>query len=234
MDIVRREKERKVASRAAPRGSLEFGLAALARVLPADEADEVVHAGVGDGHHRHGVHLLLGELHREVDVDLLRGRRPDVALKQEKGVKALRTEEETRRRRKTSSPAPRLSGPSALRHEDRPPRGAHGEAPAPRLLLGSYRPPRASLGRAAGVLMRQPPQVSPQNLSAHKPRTETSTPPNPEHNSREPRETRVCLWAPSLTENHDHLQITPPEGAQDGFTRCSTRTSLSTEPDSRA
>jgi len=87
MYVVRREKG---ACRKASRRSLEFGLAALARVLPADEADEVVDAGVGDGHHRHRVDLLLSELHREVDVDLLRGRCADVALKWAKRVKALR------------------------------------------------------------------------------------------------------------------------------------------------
>ena len=65
--------------------SLEFGLAGLAGVLPADEADEVVHAGVGDGDHRHGVELLLGHLHGQVHVDLLGGRRTDVALETDSG-----------------------------------------------------------------------------------------------------------------------------------------------------
>ena len=63
---------------------LELGLTGLSGVLPADQADEVVHAGVGDGDHRHGVELLLGHLHGKVHVDLLGGRRTDVALETDK------------------------------------------------------------------------------------------------------------------------------------------------------
>lgn len=43
--------------------SLEFGFSSLARVLPTDEPDEVVNAGVGDGHHCHRMHFLLSYLH---------------------------------------------------------------------------------------------------------------------------------------------------------------------------
>lgn len=35
--------------------SLEFGLSTLTCVLPTDEPDEVMDAGVGDGHHCHGM-----------------------------------------------------------------------------------------------------------------------------------------------------------------------------------
>lgn len=65
--------------------SLQFGFSALAGVLPADEADEVVNPSVGDGHHRHGVQLLLSHLHGEVDVYLLGGRRTDVTLQKQTG-----------------------------------------------------------------------------------------------------------------------------------------------------
>lgn len=61
--------------------SLEFGFPPLTRVLPADEPDQVVHAGVGDGHHCHWMQLLLSRLHREVNVDLLCRRRANVTLK---------------------------------------------------------------------------------------------------------------------------------------------------------
>lgn len=49
---------------------LEFRLPSLTGVLPADEANKVVDAGIGDGHHHHGMQFLLGRLHREVDVNL--------------------------------------------------------------------------------------------------------------------------------------------------------------------
>lgn len=62
-------------------GSLEFRFSPLACVLPTDEPDQVVDSGVGDGHHRHGMQLLLSRLHREVNVDLLRSRRANVTLK---------------------------------------------------------------------------------------------------------------------------------------------------------
>lgn len=61
--------------------SLEFGFPPLAGVLPTDEPDQVVHAGVGDGHHGHRMQLLLSRLHRQVNVDLLCSRRADVTLK---------------------------------------------------------------------------------------------------------------------------------------------------------
>lgn len=57
----------------------EFGFATLTGVLPTDQANQVVDAGVGDGHHRHGMHFLLS--HGQVDVDLLGGRGADVTLK---------------------------------------------------------------------------------------------------------------------------------------------------------
>lgn len=60
--------------------SLEFRLPPLTGVLPTDEPDQVVDPGVGDGHHRHGVQLLLSGLHGEVDVYLLGGRGADVTL----------------------------------------------------------------------------------------------------------------------------------------------------------
>lgn len=61
--------------------SLELGFPPLARVLPTDQPDQVVHAGVGDGHHGHWMQLLLSRLHREVNVYLLCSRRANVTLK---------------------------------------------------------------------------------------------------------------------------------------------------------
>lgn len=43
--------------------SLEFGFSSLACVLPTDEPDEVMDAGVGDGHHCHRMYFLLSHLH---------------------------------------------------------------------------------------------------------------------------------------------------------------------------
>lgn len=42
-----------------------------------------MNSGVGDGHHRHGMHPLLSHLHREVDIYFLRGCGADVTLEVE-------------------------------------------------------------------------------------------------------------------------------------------------------
>lgn len=73
--------------------SPEFGFAAFTGVLPADQADEVVDAGVGDGDDGHGVHFLLS--HRQVDVDLLGSRCADVTLRGRKRRRAKKMRRES-------------------------------------------------------------------------------------------------------------------------------------------
>lgn len=51
------------------RALLELGFPSLTCILPADEPDQVVHLGVGDGHHGHGLQLVLACVQWEVDID---------------------------------------------------------------------------------------------------------------------------------------------------------------------
>lgn len=60
--------------------SLEFRFSSLCGVLPTDEANEVMDAGVGNGHHHHWMDFILSNLHWEVDVDLFGSGRAYVAL----------------------------------------------------------------------------------------------------------------------------------------------------------
>lgn len=52
-------------------GLLELRLPSFARVLPADEPDEVLHPGAGHGHHRHWQQSVLARVQGEVDINLL-------------------------------------------------------------------------------------------------------------------------------------------------------------------
>lgn len=62
------------------RALLQLGFPSLTCILPADEPDQVVHLGVGDGHHGHGLQLVLARVQREVDVDFFGCRCTNVAL----------------------------------------------------------------------------------------------------------------------------------------------------------
>lgn len=87
VDRVRLRHKRHCCSvKAGPGGglsSLQLGFSSLTRVLPTDETDEVMNAGVGYRHYGHRVDFILSHLHREVDVDLLCGRCANVALRME-------------------------------------------------------------------------------------------------------------------------------------------------------
>lgn len=71
--------------------SLEFGFSSLACVLPTDEPNEVMDAGISDGHHCHWMYFLLSHLHWEVDVYFLCSCCANVTLKGEETVSTSRT-----------------------------------------------------------------------------------------------------------------------------------------------
>lgn len=62
------------------RALLQLGFPALARVLPADESDQVVHLGVRYRHHRHGLQLVLARVQWEVDINFFGCRCTNMTL----------------------------------------------------------------------------------------------------------------------------------------------------------
>lgn len=62
------------------KGLLELRLPSFARVLPADEPNQVLHSGAGHGHHSHWQQSVLARVQGEVDVDLLGGCSTDMTL----------------------------------------------------------------------------------------------------------------------------------------------------------